>query len=585
MLARALVDSGRAEEALSLSSFSNCSTPAEFALLQVAAEAADRLGRPACSAPIYRRLAEARPSDWRLWNALGNALAASKDWQLAIEALIEANKLNPNHPLLLRNLASAYHACGRLDESTRTLESLLANHPKLVEARVALATLSKDAGRPQEACRHFGIAWEQDPRRSEIAIAYARSLVDLSLFEDAESVYRHLLTANPADVVAVHELGLILERTSRIAELGALLQQARSAGVAGEHLGYLAAALAFRSGKAEEAQQLLDLQAPSSEPTRWHRLRAKIADALGSPHQAFISATAMNHSVEDFEKWRRRGSDYRSRLRMLAPTIDSDWCSRILQIPNGERRTPAFIIGFPRSGTTLLDTFLMGHPNVHVLEELHMLGAAELVIGQLAELPNIPAETLVEARAAYFEHLDYHVPEDFSGLVVDKLPLNILGTPLIHALFPDARLICSLRHPCDAVLSGFMQSFELNDAMACFLDLEDAADLYDAVMDIWQRTRSNLPLTVHELRYEELVAEPEQSLRALLDFLGLDWTDRILDHRATAAARGAVATASYDQITQPLTSRPIGRWHAFQREMAPVLPTLLKWAKTFNYSH
>ena len=182
-----------------------------------------------------------------------------------------------------------------------------------------------------------------------------------------------------------------------------------------------------------------------------------------------------------------------------------------------------------------------------------MLGAAETVLGNVADLPSRSVAEFENAREAYFSELDRHADPNFDGLIVDKLPLNMLGLPVIHSLFPDARVIFAQRHPCDAVLSGFMQSFTLNDAMACFLTIEDAADLYDVSMGLFSRARDLLPIATHTLIYENLVSEPEAALRPLLEFLGLEWCPELLDHRSTAKSRGAIITPSYDQVTQPLS--------------------------------
>jgi hypothetical protein len=232
----------------------------------------------------------------------------------------------------------------------------------------------------------------------------------------------------------------------------------------------------------------------------------------------------------------------------------------------------------------LLDTFLMGHPDTSVLEEFHMLGAAETVLGNVAHLPDRTREELEQARRAYFAELDRHIDRDFPGLVVDKLPLNMLGLPVIHCLFPDAKVIFAQRHPCDCVLSGFMQSFTLNDAMACFLTIEDSADFYDAAMTLFNASRAALPVSVYTLVYEELVADPANALHPLIDFLGLEWRPELLDHTATAKARGAIITPSYDQVVQPLSKAPSGRWRRYELQLASVLPVLLPWARRLGYA-
>jgi len=179
--------------------------------------------------------------------------------------------------------------------------------------------------------------------------------------------------------------------------------------------------------------------------------------------------------------------------------------------------------------------------------------------------------------------MDRHVGRDFDGLVVDKLPLNMMSLPLIATLFPDARIVFAQRHPCDCVLSGFLQNFLLNVPMASFLEIRDAADLYDASMRLFLRGRERSDLPVHGLAYERLVEVPEEELRRTIDFLGLDWWPALLDHRATAARRKSIPTPSYDTVSQPLSRKPSGRWRHYSKQLEPVLPTLMHWAGQLGY--
>jgi len=203
------------------------------------------------------------------------------------------------------------------------------------------------------------------------------------------------------------------------------------------------------------------------------------------------------------------------------------------------------------------------------------------------ELLNLPVRSQAElkrARDAYFDELRYHVDSTFAGLIIDKLPLNMLAAPYLYSLFPDARFIFAQRHPCDCVLSCFMQGFAMNDSMACFLDIETAANYYDAAMRLWTRSKDVLPIEVYTLIYEELVAHPEAALRPLVDFLGLDWRDELLDHGSTAKARTGIGTPSYNQVTQPLSRAPSGRWKRYQKQLEPALPILLPWAERLGYN-
>ena len=133
------------------------------------------------------------------------------------------------------------------------------------------------------------------------------------------------------------------------------------------------------------------------------------------------------------------------------------------------------------------------------------------------------------------------------------------------------------------MLSSFLQSFALNPSMASFLDLGDAGDFYDVAMTLWTRSLDALPIQSRSVAYEELVADPESSLRPLVQFLGLDWHEEMLDHRATAMARDSIGTPSYDQVAQPLNPRASGRWRRYEDTLQPVLPLLLPWADRLGY--
>ena len=584
ILSRALVDSGRAAEALAMPRPEHGDTPPGLALWRARAEAADAAGDPQSAREAWQIVAAARPSDWRAWNNLGNALAALSEWEPAADALNRAAELNPAEAPIRRNLALALTRLERFEDSAEQLGLAVQLDPGHLDTGLTLAALLADLSRHEDALAQLEQASALAPGSAKIAIARGRSLVALTAFDQAEQAYGAAIAASPGDRTAFHELGLLLERTNRMDSLIDLLDRASGAGLGPEQLGYLFAAVALREGRADEARRLLSTVSAESDPVRWHRLMAKIADALGDSAIAFASAEAMNRATEGYDDWRGRGAEYRQRLRHLATIITPEWAAALPQLPPAGRRSPAFLVGFPRSGTTLLDTFLMGHPDTAVLEEVHMLSEAEQIIGRLPELPNCPVATLEHARQAYFAELERHVDPSFAGLVVDKLPLNMLGLPLIHTLFPDAPIIFAQRHPCDAVLSAFMQSFILNEAMACFLDLADAADLYDAVMDVWSRNRELIPSRVHVLVYEELVTDPEAALRPLVGFLDLEWRSELLDHRSTARRRGAIVTASYDQVTQPLDTRPSGRWRRYEQLMGPVLRVLLPWADRLGYS-
>jgi tetratricopeptide (TPR) repeat protein len=542
---RALVDSGRAGEVLAMPEPPPIESPAALALWQGRGEAADAAGDNIASERAWWSVTSAAPNDWRAWSNLGNALAGQARWSEAAQALGQAIRLNPAELPLWRNLAGAFASAERHEDALRLAD---------------------------EWDRVLGTTGEQ-------AVVRGRALAALQRFDEAQAAYTEAIELRPGDPAAWAGLGLVYERTGQSGRLAELIGAAAAAGVTPEQLGFLPVIRALHEGRIEEGDRLLEAIDPGSDPMQWHRLKSRLADRSGRFAEAFAAAAAMNGSVDDLEGWVRRGADYRGRLRAMAEAVSS--ATRNALEPAA--LTPVFLVGFPRSGTTLLDTFLMGHSKIRVLEELPLIMEAEKVC-PVAQADACPADTLARARDTYFAALGDHAEPGFDGTLVDKMPLNMLAVPLIRALFPGARFIFAQRHPCDAVLSGFMQSFVASEPMASFLTIEGAADFYDSAMTLWTKSIESAPVDCRTIVYEELANDPEATLRPLIAFLGLEWEDRLLDHRGSARSRGAIVTPSYNQVTEPLSTKAVGRWRNYSEQLKPVLPLLLPWAERLGYS-
>jgi hypothetical protein len=191
-------------------------------------------------------------------------------------------------------------------------------------------------------------------------------------------------------------------------------------------------------------------------------------------------------------------------------------------------------------------------------------------------------EEIREARQLYRQARAAAQTDPNATVIVDKLPLNTMYLPLIHRLFPDARILFSVRDPRDVCLSCYFQSFSLVGAMPYFLDLQQTAEYYDAIMALAESARERLPLREHTVRYEHLVTDLEGTLRPVLDHLDVPWHDAILSYREAAGGRD-VNTPSYQQVSEPLYQRSIGRWKHYDQQMSTVEPLLLPWVEHFGF--
>jgi Sulfotransferase family len=243
--------------------------------------------------------------------------------------------------------------------------------------------------------------------------------------------------------------------------------------------------------------------------------------------------------------------------------------------------SPIFIVAFPRSGTTLLEQVLDAHPRLRSMDEQPYLQDAieKLRVGDARypeRMASLTPAQLDEARQYYWTLVRQRVQLAPGEQLIDKNPLNILRLPAIARLFPNARILLAVRHPCDVVLSCFTQHFRSEFAWDC-------RDLPTLAMDYWYQQAAVLQPTCREVRYERLVADFEAQVRALAAFLALPWVDAMLEPGAHARRKGFIATPSYSQVVQPVHRRSVDRWRDYARHLPPVGPELRPYLDRWDY--
>lgn len=524
---------------------------------------------------------------------------------------------------------------GRLDEGAQLIAEAYGRAPDDAETVTNFAILQQLRGAPAAAEQLFVAAIKLNPAGTAAHLHLGNLFRDTKRHALAERAYHHVLRRHPEDAAAWMELGLLytlqlkeeparaayaravaaapglaaahlrlldlLEKSSRMADLEKAVTAARTAFPDNAEVAVYAARLLRRQGKNDEALALLERHAndaPKDDPKRANLFfeLGQIYDRADDAPRAFAAFTTANRLQA-----MATAAD-KTLITNMAARLRRDFMPAMGQgtAPLDKRPAPVFLVGFPRSGTTMLDNILSSHPRIAVAEEKPGVFAMSRKFAEIAgtaaqstgpwDNPAFPARlaTLTEndivlLRDAYFA-AQGEAARDDSKIFIDKLPLNMLQAGFIHRVFPDARFILALRHPCDAVLSCFMQQFGLNHAMANFLDIGDAARLYDAAFNLWRHYRAILPLAVHEVRYEDTVADFRASIGSLVNFLGLDWDDALLAFDRTARGKGLTNTPSYHQVTEKIYTRASGRWIKYRAEMAPVLDILAPHAAALGYS-
>ena len=246
-----------------------------------------------------------------------------------------------------------------------------------------------------------------------------------------------------------------------------------------------------------------------------------------------------------------------------------------------------FLVGFPRSGTTLLDTILRTHSKTVVLEEKNYLrnikyAYLEKYNNNINVLKSISSEEIIQLQQYYFKQINLD-DNDKEKIIIDKLPLNIIDLGFIKLIFPEAKIILAIRHPCDIIISCYFNYFKLNDAMIHFLDLNDAVYFYNSVFNLFEHFEKELDLNYHTIKYEDLIENFKGTLEGLLKYINLDYEDKLEEFYITAKKREIINTPSYTQVIQPIYNTSINNYLNF-KDAIFIKPLLEKWIDRFGYS-
>jgi len=514
----------------------------------------------------------------------------------AARALYEATQRgDPHNPDVLHLLGLLRLQCDDSPGAIKLLRQAIALQPKTACYYGTLAKAYHELGLYREAIAAAQVALELNPTS-----LVARLSLGLALFacgQRTESI-RHLrraLKRHPENLCALTAIASLAERENRLGLATRIVRRHLPRNPANLSLALTAARLQRRAGRLRQALRHL-LDACSANPRHddsphLHFELGQIHDQLEEPDQAF-RCFVRAQTLKRRQQFRRvEAQRLRDQRATLQRTFTADWVRswRCLPLPNPSPPPPTFVFGFPRSGNTLLDQILNRHSRLKTLLEKPMADAAQKVIEHLrdgyphalAELTEVDA---ARARRAYFDVAQRRWRRRQDCRLVDTFPLNTTRIGLLHRLFPHAKLVLVLRHPCDVCLSCFMQNFADAEVSERFATLADAATEYAQVMDLWQQYSQTLRLDFHVVRYERLIEDLSGETRALCQYLEIPWEPAMCRLDEAAPRPGHVDTASYDQVTQGLYQRSRYRWLRYAKHLAPILPHLQPYAERYGYS-
>jgi tetratricopeptide (TPR) repeat protein len=474
----------------------------------------------------YRRAAALAPHDVRAHDAVGMCAMKLENFQSAVEAFDAALALGPNVAAVHFRRGLALASLGDHEAALGAYEAALKLEPQFPDALANLAAMIARKGEAEKARRLAADALALQPHHPTAIVAQAVADISERKFADAEA---RLSTALSDNFFAPHQ------RPGALGLLGDAIDGQKR---------YADAFAAYRSGNNE--------------------LRKLNAARFAGNH----GTNSARNLIGYFEREEPK--------RWVAPVASG----------TSAAAAHVFLLGFMRSGTTLLEQVLASNPNIVALEERGLLiELGEKYMTSVPALDSLAAMTGEEAareRDLYWQRVRQQGVDVSGKVFVDKQPLNTTKLPIIAKLFPKAKILFALRDPRDVVFSCFRRHFKISVTMYEYLALDDTARFYSAVMRLGELFREKLALDVHEHRYEAMVQDFEGQIRAVCEFIGVEWNETMHNFNELVPVAD-LRSPSATQVRRPLYGEGIGQWRNYAGQMSAVLPILRPWVDKFGY--
>jgi tetratricopeptide (TPR) repeat protein len=551
------------------------------------ARAARDAGRTDEAAALCVDILEQAPAHQAALDILYRLRAEANERKPAEALLSRLVKLDPNNLENTQELAMMLYKRRELGEAEHHARNCIRLGPRHPQSHNLLGMVLTDIGRTHAGEYHYRMALKLHEPLGKLLANLGLNLRNQGKLEEARECYREAAHMEPDNIHSL--LGWVkLEETARdFPRAWELLERIERIDPHIAETVMIRATLHTREKRYDEAIAVLDgfeaNQGTERLGSGYHIHRAGILDKMGRYDEAFACYDRANRITRNAG----RGIYDEARSQRLARHLKRFFTrSRMEILPRATARDdiaqPLFIIGFPRSGTTMTEQILTAHPDICAGDELTFIGDLSRFSPKLLNSPFGFPECLADLwmgdnQEALDTFRDFYlkrtqqlgVIEPGSRLFTDKMPLNETHLGLINLVFPDTPIVHLLRHPLDVVLSCFFT--DLTHGFKMSYDLKTAAQHYMLVFDLLNHYKDNLDMRYHAVRYEDIVADQVGKTRELLDFIGLPWDERCLKfHENPRYAR----TASYAQVTEKLYTSSVFRFRNYRKHIEEILPIL-----------
>lgn len=572
--------------------------PRDESLLLLLAISLQYQGRMLEARDIHAELTRLYPASSTHWNNYATIHAALGEQNEARAAYAKAAELDPHNIDVLLQLGLLLIEQHEYLAARHTLLDAYALDQASPQIRVAAARaccLCQDFENAEELLKpwHQWLPLNDDGLQFELA----RVLVLQTDVTDAAALLEDVLSRNPSQLDARLLLATIYERFNRLELCEAMVQPvlaAASGATASQRneASHVLATLAMRRNDVTSALRLLEQAGPKDNDDNAHFFQlASVYDKLGerdAAMQALSEAHRLSTRQRQHDSPEFFGPDARA-LATDAPRVSAEQYARWPHLIAPEMQdSPIFVVGFPRSGTTLLEQMLDAHPGLQSMDENPYFNRLANILRKhdtriLDDLGVLQQYDCDELRKRYHAMVSERITRRWDARLVDKNPLNMQWLPVIHRLFPEAKFILALRHPCDVLLSCYMQNFRSSALMAACSSLERLAHAYVETMSNWLEDVNIFQPSVMVSRYEDLVSDFRGQTRRIAEFLALEDDTPMLSFDQHARGKAYIGTPSYSQVIEPVNRKGLNRWHNYRRHFEPVLPILEPMLKHWDY--
>ena len=541
---------------------------------------------------IYKKILKKYPNNFDANFNLGTILAKTNNLEKSVELLEKAAIINPNLEKIFNNLGLIYLNLGNTEKALENTKKAIKLNQSSSIAYNHLGLIYSNLGSTDEAIESYSKSLKFNPNNIPVNYNLGNLFKRINDVKNSEKYFNNTLKLDPKHLPAYNNLLELYDTSNQNEKFKELLEKSDDYFEKNSTIDLFKAKLFYKLKKFKEVVKILErikfnLDESFKENSRLE-LIAKSHDHLGNFKESFHFFEQNNELAKKTDKNNADKEIFieiiNKRIKYFSNLKANDW---EIEKKEDNFKDPVFLVGFPRSGTTLLDTILRSHPSIDVLEEKPIV---DNYIRKLKKKTDSNFDTLKsynsslkkEMRSFYFDQRNKYLNDD-KKITIDKMPLNIIYVGEIFRYFPKAKFILALRHPNDCVLSCFMQNFLLNHAMSNFLNIKDSAKMYDLVMKLWEIYSSKFSIDFHTIKYEDLISDFKGSVSNLLTFLDLSWSDKVSEFYKTSQSRGIIATPSYNQVNQPIYSKSIGRWKNYEKELTEGKKYLEKWINKYGY--